>query len=54
MASIISSRFKVRGLAEGVYSVLYDGNNGYADATITNVSVSKGKEKELATVTLKK
>lgn len=47
-------KFKVRGLAEGTYSVLYDGNNGYADTTITNVSVGKGKEKELGTVTLRK
>lgn len=47
-------KFKVRGLPQGVYSVLYDGNNGYADTTITNVSVGKGKEKELATVTLRK
>jgi hypothetical protein len=47
-------KFKVRGLAAGVYTVLYDGNNGYADTSITNISVGKGKEKELATVTLKK
>ena len=47
-------KFKVRGLSQGVYTVLYDGNNGYADTTITNVQVGKGKEKELATVTLRK
>lgn len=47
-------KFKVRGLADGTYSVLYDGNNGYADTTVTNVKVSKGRETELAKVTLRK
>lgn len=47
-------KFKVRGLADGTYSVRYDGNNGYADTTVANVKVSKGRETELAKVTLRK
>jgi hypothetical protein len=47
-------KFKVRGLADGTYTVFYDGFNGYGDSTVNNVSVTKGKEKELGVVTLRK
>lgn len=46
--------FKVRGLSDGVYSVLYQGANGYRDTTISNVSVSKGRDTELPSVVLRK
>jgi hypothetical protein len=46
--------FKIRGLAPGTYSVRYDGSNGYADTTIVNVVVAKGKETELPEVILRK
>lgn len=46
--------FKVRGLKEGRYSVLYQGFNGYRDTTITNVEVKKNKKTKLGTITLKK
>lgn len=46
--------FKVRGLKEGTYSVYINAGNGYADTTITNVSVTAGKETELGKITLHK
>ena len=45
--------FKVRGLNPGVYSVLYDGIDPYADTTITNVAVTVGRETRLAPVVLR-
>lgn len=47
-------KFRIRGLSDGTYSVLYKASNGYRDTTITNVNVAKGKESELPKVTLKK
>ena len=49
-----SGDFKVRGLKEGNYSVLFKGSNGYRDTTLANIQVVKGKEVQLATVTLHK
>lgn len=46
--------FKVRGLSDGVYTVLYQGANGYRDTTINNVTVSKGRDTKLAAVVLRK
>lgn len=46
--------FKIRGLKEGNYSVLFKASNGYKDTTITNVQVLSGKETELPAVTLHK
>ncbi len=46
--------FKLRGLSAGVYSVLYQGANGYKDTTIANVTVGKGKDNKLPLVTLRK
>lgn len=45
-------RFRVRGLPEGTYNVLFDGNNGYSDQTISNVVLQKGKSVHLNDVTL--
>jgi Domain of unknown function (DUF4382) len=46
--------FKVRGLSDGVYSVWYQGSNGYRDTTINNVSVSKGREGRLPLIVMRK
>lgn len=46
--------FRIRGLSEGNYTVLYDGNNGYVDTTILNVKITKGRDTKLQAVTLKK
>jgi hypothetical protein len=46
--------FKVRGLDSGTYSVYVNAGNGYQDTTITNVSVTIGKETDLGTITLHK
>ncbi len=46
--------FRIRGLSEGDYTVLYDANNGYLDTTVTNVKIVKGREMKLPAVTLKK
>jgi hypothetical protein len=47
-------KFKVRGLNSGTYSVFVNASNGYQDTTITNVSVTVGKEADLGTITLHK
>ena len=46
--------FKIRGLREGNYSILFKGFNGYHDTTITNIQVKNGEEKTMPTVTLSK
>ena len=50
----IDGRFKVRGLDSGTYSVFVNAGNGYQDTTISNVSVTVGKETDLGTITLHK
>lgn len=47
-------RFKVRGLESGTYSVYVNAGNGYKDTTISNVSVTVGKETDLGTIMLHK
>lgn len=47
-------RFMVRGLEEGSYTVLIQGNSPYQSETLSNVTVTKGKLTKLETVTLKK
>jgi hypothetical protein len=47
-----NGEFKIRGLNEGVYSVLYDPISPYRDTLISNVQVSRGRETELPDVTL--
>jgi hypothetical protein len=44
-------RFRVRGLKEGTYSVLFEAT-GRTSKTLTGVVIKKGKEVELNTVTL--
>jgi hypothetical protein len=44
--------FKVRGLSEGTYSVLYKAVSPYKDTTLLNIQVQKGEETKLPTITL--
>jgi hypothetical protein len=46
--------FKIRGLKEGTYSVLFKGSNGYRDTTLLNVQLLKGVEKIIPSVILTK
>jgi hypothetical protein len=46
--------FKVRGLADGTYSVCINASNGYADTTISNVVVKAPRETSVGTISLRK
>ncbi|MBI2729888.1 MAG: DUF4382 domain-containing protein [Sphingobacteriales bacterium] len=46
--------FKVRGLKDGTYTLFVNASNGYADTTITNISVVAGKKTEIGKITLHK
>lgn len=46
--------FKVRGLADGTYTVTIEGVAPYAKKIITNVVVKKGEDTEIGTITLVK
>lgn len=46
--------FKIRGLKEGSYSVLFKSYNGYKDTTFINVQVQNGKESNIPALTLHK
>jgi hypothetical protein len=48
----LDGRFKIRGLAEGNYKILYDGNNNYIDTAIDNVVLTKGRFVRLPDVVL--
>ncbi len=45
--------FKIVGLNPGTYTVIYDGNNGYRDTTISNVVVRKGEDTHINPITLR-
>lgn len=47
-------KFKLRGLNEGTYTVTIEPIAPYLKETISNVVVTKGKDTELGTITLKK
>lgn len=47
-------RFKIRALNEGIYTVSVTSANGYKEATLTNITVSKGRETRIPTITLVK
>lgn len=49
-----NGEFKIRGLKEGTYSVLFKGSNGYRDTTLLNVQLLKGVEKIIPPVILTK
>lgn len=44
--------FKIMGLHAGVYKIIYDGQNGYRDSTLTNITVAGTEDKHLPTITL--
>jgi hypothetical protein len=46
--------FKVRGLADGTYTVTVEGITPYIKQTINNVIVKKGEDTKIGTITLKK
>lgn len=45
-------RYKIRAMNEGVYNVLVTSANGYKDAILTNITVAKGRETKIPTITL--
>ena len=47
-------RFEIRGLKAGTYSLFVKAQNGYRDTSISNISVSIGKDTKLNTITLHK
>lgn len=46
--------FKIRGLKEGTYTIVFKGFNGYRDSTLLNVQLKNGEEKTIPAVTLTK
>jgi Domain of unknown function (DUF4382) len=44
--------FKITGLKEGTYNILYDGTIPYVDTLIKNIKITKGLELKLPTITL--
>ncbi len=47
-----SGMFKIRGLMPGTYDLSVEGRNGYADTTISNITVNKGKATDVGTIEL--
>lgn len=47
-------RYKIRAMSAGIYSVLVTSANGYKDATLTNITVTKGRETKIPVITLTK
>ena len=48
----VTGEFLIRGVPDGVWSVLIDGNNGYIDQTINNVIVTTGVVADIGSITL--
>jgi len=46
--------FKIRGLKEGTYNILFKAFNGYRDTTILNVQLKNGEEKTIPNTILTK
>jgi hypothetical protein len=44
--------FKIRGLQPGTYNLFINGINGYADSTISNINVQRGRDTRLGTIQL--
>lgn len=49
-----NGNFKLRGLKAGTYTVFVNASNGYADATLTNISVKAGAEASTGEIRLSK
>ena len=50
----VTGEFLIRGLPAGTWSVLIDGNNGYIDQTINNITVTIGEVADIGSITLVK
>lgn len=50
----VTGEFLIRGVPDGVWSVFIDGNNGYLDKTIPNVTVAIGEVADIGSITLTK
>ena len=48
----VTGEFLIRGLPPGTWSVLIDGNNGYLDQTINNITVTIGEVADIGSITL--
>ncbi len=48
----VTGEFLIRGVPDGTWSVLIDGNNGYLDKTISNVIVTTGVVADIGSITL--
>jgi Domain of unknown function (DUF4382) len=48
----VTGEFLIRGLPPGTWSVLVDGNNGYIDQTINNITVTIGEVADIGSITL--
>jgi hypothetical protein len=46
--------YKICGLKEGTYNLLFKGYNGYKDTTVKNIQVIKSRETNVAAITLHK
>ncbi len=46
--------YKIRGLKAGTYSVYFDADAPYTDTTISSITIVKGEDTKLPTITLKK
>ena len=49
-----SGEYKIRGLAEGTYKIIFKGSNGFKDTTINDIKVLKNKEKQIPDIRLHK
>lgn len=47
-----NGEYKIRGLAAGTYSIIFQGSFGYQDTTITGVEVTTGKTVKIPGITL--
>jgi hypothetical protein len=48
----VTGEFLIRGVPPGTWSVLIDGNNGYLDQTINNITVTIGEVADIGSITL--
>ena len=46
--------YKIRGLKEGTYKILFKGFNGYRDTILQNIQIKNGEEIKIPTITLVK
>ncbi|MDB5201110.1 MAG: hypothetical protein JWQ27_519 [Ferruginibacter sp.] len=47
-----NGKYKIKGLAEGIYTMFVDARSPYADTTISNIQVRRGRDTEIPTITL--